>query len=94
MIANIESLSEEISESDRGVCARCKGAVDGQLTKITDIKSQIISRAKLSISKHLREANQRENLRMRQGDDFIPSAAPVREGASLFSVGNSALPGL
>ena len=39
MIANIESLQDQISESDRAVCARCKGVVDGQLTKITDIKS-------------------------------------------------------
>lgn len=57
MIASIEEMSEQISESDRGVCVKCKGEVGSQLTKITDIKSQILSRAKLSISKHLRDAN-------------------------------------
>ena len=39
MIANIESMAEQISDSDRVVCEKCKGEVDGQMTKITDIKS-------------------------------------------------------
>ena len=65
MIANIESMSEEIFESDRGVCAKCKNEIRSEMTKITDIKTQILSRAKFSISKYLKEANVREGQRIK-----------------------------
>ena len=55
-----------LTESDKGVCSRCKNDVGAELTKITDIKSQILAHAKISISKHLNLANVRDNERVKE----------------------------
>lgn len=55
LISSIESAAALVEGGEEtGVCMRCKAQVGAELTKITDIKDQILSRAKLSVSKHLR----------------------------------------
>ena len=53
-------MHADLADSDRGVCAKCKGEFGGELTKITDIKTQILARTKFSLSKHLKAANVRD----------------------------------
>ena len=60
MIENLKSMHTDLADSDRGVCAKCKGEFGGELTKITDIKTQILARTKFSLSKHLKAANVRD----------------------------------
>ena len=64
LIASVGAQAE--AHGVQRVCDRCSSAVGTELTKVTDIKAQILGRAKLSVNKHLSEANRREQERAKQ----------------------------